>query len=101
MNIEQIIKLIDAGYTKADIDAFTASAADPQPAASAPAPSPSPEPAPAEAPAEAKADNTEVLTAIAELTKSVKAMNLVNGSAKVPDKDDALNAALSKLIGGK
>lgn len=99
MKLEEVIKLIDAGYTKADIDAFTASAADPQPAASAPAPSP--EPAPAEAPAEAKADNTEVLTAIAELTKSINRMNLVNGSAKVPDKDDALNAALSKLIGGK
>lgn len=101
MNIEQILKLVDAGYTKTDIEAFTAG----QPAAPAAPAEPAAEPAPAPAepvkadPVPAQ-DNSEVLQAIAELTKSIKAYNIVNGAVKEPGKDEALTNALSKLIGG-
>lgn len=97
MKLENVLKLIDAGYTKADIDAFTSD----RPAEPAEEPAPAPaepvkaDPAPAPAP-----DNSEVLQAIAELTKSIKAYNIVNGAVKEPGKDEALTNALSKLIGG-
>lgn len=56
MELNEIFKLIDAGYTKADIEALTAAPADP------PAPDPEPEPAPAQPdpePASAPAVNDE------------------------------------------
>lgn len=98
MKLENVLKLIDAGYTKADIDAFTSEQpAEPAATAAEPAPAPA-EPVKAD-PAPAP-DNSEVLQAIAELTKSIKAYNIVNGAVKEPGKDEALTNALSKLIGG-
>lgn len=53
MELNEIFKLIDAGYTKADIEALTAAPApadppaDPEPEPT-PAPAPEPEPAPAQ-----------------------------------------------------
>lgn len=64
MNIEQIITLLNAGYTKAEIEAMQgggsaaqpAPAQDPEPAQSAQAPA---QPAPAETPAETSAASSQ------------------------------------------
>lgn len=48
MNFEQVIALVNAGYTKAEIDAMQAPAADPAPVPAAPAADPAPvDPTPA------------------------------------------------------
>ena len=55
MNFEQVIALVNAGYTKAEIDAMQAPAADPAPVPAAPAADPAPvdpTPAPPAAPAQ-------------------------------------------------
>ena len=56
MDLNNIIALVNAGYTKAEIEAMSAPAADPAPAPAAPAADPAPaDPTPA--PPEPKADN--------------------------------------------
>ena len=60
MELNEIFKLIDAGYTKADIEALTAqpAPADPEPAQADPEPSPAPaQPDPEPAPAQAQNDH--------------------------------------------
>ena len=62
MNFDQIMALVNAGYTKAEIDAMQTPAADPAPVPAAPAADPAPAdptPAPPAAPAQPapKADN--------------------------------------------
>lgn len=55
MNFEQVIALVNAGYTKAEIDAMQTPAADPAPVPAAPAADPAPvdpTPAPPAAPAQ-------------------------------------------------
>ena len=98
MNIEQIIKLIDAGYTRDEINSML------QPAAADPEPVPEPEKksAPAEQPAAPAAQATDpaLMQAITELTKSIKAMNIVNGASTVPDEKKNLDNALDKLLKG-
>ena len=48
MNFEQVLALVNAGYTKAEIDAMQAPAADPAPVPTAPAADPAPvDPTPA------------------------------------------------------
>lgn len=61
MELNEIFKLIDAGYTKADIEALTAqpAPADPEPAQADPEPTPAPEPAPDPEPAPAPANNDD------------------------------------------
>ena len=59
MNFEQVMALVNAGYTKAEIDAMQAPAADPAPADPTPAPPAQPAPqadnaAPAQQPAQAQ-----------------------------------------------
>lgn len=74
MTLEQIIKLLDAGYTKADIEAMQAPAQ--------PDPEPQKDPAPAEKPEEKKPDtepvNSQMLKEIQDLKKAVYAMNIMN-----------------------
>lgn len=84
MKLEEVMKLIDAGYTKEDISKFM----QPEPAA-APA---QPEPAKTEA---AAAD--PVLTELQELRKAVKAMTIVTGAAEKPQ-EKTVDDILKKLI---
>ena len=102
MNVEQIIKLIDAGYTKEDIQAMME-----QPKA-APAPEAKPEPMnekqekPAEQPEEKKPEtepvNNEMLQELRELKKAVFSMNIMNSSqpAQPESVDDILAKALKE-----
>ena len=91
MKLEEIIKLIDAGYTKEDIQAMNAPEPEAEPEAEA-----APE-APA-APAES-AELQAIRQDLADLKKGLYALNVMNSSQ--PEKktaDDVLQAALS---GGK
>lgn len=97
MKASDILKLINAGYTKADIEAMEAE----EPA---PAETPKEQPAPAEekekeAPA---SDTASVLNELKALKDQVAKMNLTQKAAAIPDPEDKLEQALKKLIeGGK
>lgn len=91
MTLEQIIKLLDAGYTKADIEAMQAPA---QPEATA-----DPAPAPAEKPEEKKPEsepvNAQVLQELRDLKKAVYGINIMN--SEQPERksvDDILSEAM-------
>ena len=91
MTLDQIIKLLDAGYTKADIEAMQAPA---QPEATA-----DPAPAPAEKPEEKKPEsepvNAQVLQELRDLKKAVYGINIMN--SEQPERksvDDILSEAM-------
>lgn len=88
MNVSEIVKLLDAGYTKEEIEKINA----PAPEQTAPAPeqaAPTPEP-------EEKPD--AVLVELQKLTKAVYAMNVMNSSQ--PEQISA-DDALLKLMKGE
>ena len=97
MTLEEIIKLIDAGYTKADIEKMQPPAAKEKQPEPAPAPEPKPE--------EKKPDSEPVkdtaieavLQELRDLKKSVYAMNIMN--TEQPEQksvDDILAASLKE-----
>ncbi len=85
MKLEQVMKLIDAGYTKEDIQKLIQ--AEPAPAPAQPDPAPEP----------AKPADNAVLTELQELRKAVKAMTIVNGAAPAPQ-EKTVDDILKKLI---
>lgn len=103
MNIEQIIKLIDAGYTKEDIEKMIQPASDPAPEAKQPDQA-QPEPAkPEQAQPEEKKPvtepvNNEMLQELRDLKKAVYAMNIMQSSqpAQPESVDDILAKALKE-----
>ena len=106
MNVEQIIKLIDAGYTKEDIEKMNQPAADPaKPEANPEAnpeakPETKPETKPAEKPKEKKPEsepvNAQMLKELQDLKKAVFAMNIMQSSQ--PDKTDSVDDILAKAL---
>lgn len=94
MDMQDILRLVQAGYTKEDIDKMVAPApapaADPAPApapAPAPDPAPAPEPAPAPDPAPAPAPTPEpdpepsmkdLMLSISKLTSAIQANAIAN-----------------------
>lgn len=100
MNIEQIIKLIDAGYTKEDIEKMIQPAADPAPAPEAKQPDPAqPEQAkPEEKKPVTEPVNNEMLQELRDLKKAVFAMNIMQSSqpAQPESVDDILAKALKE-----
>ena len=82
MNVEQIIKMIDAGYTKEEIEKMTK----PEPKTE---PEPKLEPKPADDP---------VLKELQDLKKAVYAMNIMQSSQppKAENVDDILAKALKE-----
>ena len=105
MNIEQIIKLIDAGYTKEDIEKMNQPASDPAPAPEAkqpeqtqPEPVPAPEPKPEEKKPESEPVNAQMLKELQDLKKAVYAMNIMQSSqpAQPESVDDILAKALKE-----
>lgn len=71
MNYNEIIKLLDAGYSREEI--LQMDAKEPEPA-----PESEPEPAPEPAPDPAAAIMTEVKDMFAEMRKELTAMNIMN-----------------------
>ena len=109
MNVEQIIKLLDAGYTKEDIEKMNQPAQDPAPAPEekqpepAPAPEekqPEPAPAPEAKPEEKKTEsepvNNQMLKELQDLKKAVYAMNIMNSSQ--PGQQESVDDILAKAL---
>lgn len=71
MNYNEIIKLLDAGYSREEI--LQMDSKEPEPA-----PEPEPEPAPEPAPDPTAAIMTEVKDMFAEMRKELTAMNIMN-----------------------
>lgn len=93
MKLEEVMKLIDAGYTKEDIQQFMQPAADPAPA---PVSAPAAEPAKTAVQETGTADSA-VLKELQELRKAVKAMTIVSGAAEKPQ-EKTVDDILKKLI---
>lgn len=101
MKVNDILKLIDAGYTKADIEAMEAVKDTPAevPAKPAQPAQPAADPKPAEAqPAEAQAD--PVMEELKALREQMNKLSIASNAAKIPDQEDLMKKALEKLIGG-
>lgn len=105
MKVNDILELIRAGYTKADIEAMEAVKETPAEVPAKPAADPKPaqqaqqaQPAAEAQPAEAQAD--PVMEELKALRDQVTKMNLAQGAAAIPDEEDLMKKALAKLIGG-
>ena len=97
MELNDIILLIKAGYTKADIEAMNAP--EPQPEQQAKEPEPKQEEAPAAVPQQTvKSD--PVMDELKQLKDQISKLSISQNAASIPDPVDKLNAALAKLIGG-
>ena len=91
MELEKIFKLIEAGYTKEDIQALEspapeAPAADPEPEPEVPAADTEPAPAPA------RQEQDQILAALNRLTDAVmkKNLNVTTAESTKPDTADIL-----------
>ena len=90
MKVSDIITLINAGYTKADIDKMTSD--DVQPVVDTkPEPEPEPKPEPQTDP---------LMTELKALKDQISKMSITQNAADIPNEEDKLKAALAKLIGG-
>ena len=102
MNVEQIIKLIDAGYTKDEIEKMTEPEPKPEPELEAKTepkqePEPKPEPKPeAEPKTEPKPADDPVLKELQDLKKAVYAMNIMQSSH--PPKAESVDDILAKAL---
>ena len=81
MNVEQIMKLIDAGFTKEEIMGFSAPTQEP-----APAPTQEPAPAPTQEPAD---DMSAVLAAIKATNDNITKLALMQGVKNIPTQETA------------
>ena len=100
MDAKNIIALVNAGYTKAEIDAMEATEAPEAPADPAPAADPQPAEAPAAQPAEAPAaqpQHDQILQALERLTNSIMQHNLNQTVAQPAERtvQDALAAIIA------
>ena len=89
MKVSDIITLINAGYTKADIDKMTA---DEQPVVDT-----NPEPEPETKP---EPQTDPVMNELKSLRDQISKMSITQNAADIPNEEDKLKAALAKLIGG-
>ena len=100
MELEKVFKLIDAGYTKEEIQEFEAQpASDPEPEKESEAPEAKEAPAAKEEPAPAPAaasGNDQVLQALNRLTDAIMKKNLNVTTAETTQKDPA--DILAKVI---
>lgn len=107
MEVKDIIALVNAGYTKSEISELLSSAPLSSPEPSGPAEAPPADPAPvpetvkAEAPAAPAAaptvDNSEVLAALKELTKTIQKNAILRDDLKLV-KPDTAEDVLGKII---
>ena len=96
MNVEQIIKMIDAGYTKEEIEKMTQPEPEPK---TEPEPEPKTEPKTEQEPKqEPKTADDPVLKELQDLKKAVYAMNIMQSSqpSKAESVDDILTKALKE-----
>lgn len=94
MNMTELMKLVDAGFTKQEILQLAGAAQEPkEEPKSEPAPQPEPEPAPQPAPQPAY-DMTALLAKMDEMTKAVQASNIAAGRQPQPETADDILAAI-------
>ena len=94
MNVEQIIKMIDAGYTKEEIEKMTQPEPEPK---QEPEPKPEPEPKTEQEPKkEPKPADDPVLKELQDLKKAVYAMNIMQSSQ--PPKSESVDDILAKAL---
>lgn len=98
MNVEQIIKMIDAGYTKEEIEKMTQPEPEPEPE-----PKPQPEPKTEQEPKQEpepkpqpKTAEDPVLKELQDLKKAVYAMNIMQSSQ--PPKSESVDDILAKAL---
>lgn len=96
MKTEDLILLIKAGYTKADIDAMNEKQEEPKEKPAVKHPDPEEKP---EEKQEEKADDP-VMTELKALKDQISKLSVTHGAADIPKEEDKLQAALAKLIGG-
>lgn len=92
MKTEDLLLLIKAGYTKADIDAMNEKQDVPEANPADPVPDPEPK-------QEEKAEDP-VMTELKALKDQISKLSVTHLAADIPKEEDKLTAALSKLIGG-
>lgn len=104
MEIKDIISLVNAGFTRDEIMTLMGPTSDPpivalEAAAEAPTPAAAePAPAPVQEPVQAPVlDNTEVLSAIKELTKTIQKSAILRDDLKLVNPDTAEDV-LGKII---
>lgn len=101
MKVDEILKLIDAGYTKADIDAMTAEpahTAEPETEPAEPDVEPEKAPAPAAEPAQPQpAGQDQILEALNRLTNTIIKSNINNTVIQPAERtpEDALAEIIS------
>lgn len=96
MNVEQIIKMIDAGYTKEEIEKMTQPEPEPEPK---PQPEPKTEQEPKQEPEpkpQPKTAEDPVLKELQDLKKAVYAMNIMQSSQ--PPKPESVDNILAKAL---
>lgn len=86
MKLEEVMKLIDAGYTKEDIQGFMQPKKEEAPVPAEPA-----------QPAQPEQPENAVLKELQELRKAVKAMTIVTGAAEKPA-EKSVQDILDKLV---
>lgn len=97
MKVSDIITLINAGYTKSDIEALeddmqlsAKSTPEQKPVVdNAPEPEKKPEP-----------QTDPVMSELKALKDQISKMSITTNAAEIPNEEDKLKAALAKLIGG-
>lgn len=102
MKPEEVLALVNAGYTKAEIEQMSNPAPAPEPVP-APAPEPVPAPAPTPAPAPApESGNAEILSAIKALenrfTAAMQAASLSAAMLNNPPAGDTLESVMAQII---
>ena len=90
MKVSDIITLINAGYTKADIEKMNEEESKPV-VDTAPEPEPEKKPEPQTDP---------VMNELKSLRDQISKMSITTNAAEIPNEEDKLKAALAKLIGG-
>lgn len=104
MNIDSILKLVEAGFSKEEIIAMTQPAqAQEEPKQEEPKPEPAKEEPVKEEPAQDKRYD-ELLSAMNRLTGAIQAGNILNSNnkeVKEPSAEDILAEVLSPSKGGK
>ena len=96
MNVEQIIKLLDAGYTKEDIEKMNQPAAEPEPQEEKPEPVEPEQVKPEEKKTESEPVNNQMLKELQDLKKAVYAMNIMNSSQ--PGQHESVDDILAKAL---
>ena len=96
MTVDQVLKLIDAGYTAAEIKAMDMPAPDPKPE---PAPAPDPKPDPAPAPDPKPEPAPDPLDAIkAQLQGLTDVVEKMSKSIVMPTLDDVTPLGIEDII---